>query len=128
MDWTIVNAALFLVASIVALAIVAVVLRRFARQRGSISGIPIRIIARQPLAPKATLVIVDVGDKRLLLGVTEQSINLLGTLAGTSSQPFPKGEPSPPNSVRIPTAPAPAELSFRAYLSSLFQRSTKDRP
>ncbi len=127
MDWTVINAALILISSIVVLAVIAVVVRRYATNRGSAHGLPIRIVARQPIAPKASVVIVDIGDKRLLLGVTEQTVTLLGSV--TLSHPPHQQPPSQttdqsPRPLRT-APPAPAELSFRAYLSSLFQRSAK---
>ncbi len=126
MDWTVVNAVLILIASIVVLAVIAIVVRRYAASRGSAHGLPIRIIARQPIAPKASVVIVDIGDKRLLLGVTEQSVTLLGsgTLLPPHKQQRSETSDQPGRPLRT-APPATAELSFRAYLSSLFQRSAK---
>ncbi len=130
MDWTVINAALILLASIVVLAVIAIVVRRFATNRGLVHGLPIRIIARQPIAPKASVVIVDIGDKRFLLGVTEQNVSLLGSFPITQPAQQPSSTPTavtpPPQAIKMPRpTPAPAELSFRAYLSSMFQRSTK---
>jgi flagellar biogenesis protein FliO len=122
MDSTLVNAMLMLAASIAVLVLVAALVRRLASSRGIAQGIPIRIVARQPIAGKAMLVVADIGDKRLLLGVTEHSVTLLATLAAgvqPVQQPAPSKQPS-----AAPTV-SPAELSFRAYLSSMFQRSGK---
>ncbi|MCX8051928.1 MAG: flagellar biosynthetic protein FliO [Chlorobi bacterium] len=122
MDSTLVNAMLMLAASIAVLVLVAALVRRLASSRGIAQGIPIRIVARQPIAGKAMLVVADIGDKRLLLGVTEHSVTLLATLAAGAQpvqQPTPSKQPS-----AAPTV-SPAELSFRAYLSSMFQRSSK---
>ncbi|MCP4320934.1 MAG: flagellar biosynthetic protein FliO [Psychromonas sp.] len=41
----------------------------------------IKVIATQPLTNKGRVQIVEVGEKRYLLAVTEQNINLLDTLA-----------------------------------------------
>jgi len=126
MDSTLLNAALVLIVSIAVLAIAALGVRRFITGRASVHGMPIRIIARQPLAQKASLVIAEIGDKRLLLGVTEHNVTLLGTLAQEAAQHAPQRTATPPNSVPItPPTAKPAELSFRAYLSSMFQRSSK---
>ncbi len=40
----------------------------------------IKVVATQPLTSKGRVQIVEVGEKRYLLGVTEQNINLLDTL------------------------------------------------
>lgn len=40
----------------------------------------IKIVARQALSSKGQVQIIEVNDKRYLIGVTEQSINLLDTL------------------------------------------------
>ncbi len=41
----------------------------------------IKVIATQPLTNKGRVQIVEVGEKRYLLAITEQNINLLDTLA-----------------------------------------------
>lgn len=52
--------------------------RRLNRPRGqSRAGDPLTVVARRGLGQKSSLVIVDTDGKRLLLGVTERSINVL---------------------------------------------------
>ncbi|MCQ2002027.1 FliO/MopB family protein [Arthrobacter zhaoxinii] len=52
--------------------------RRFSRTIGSAgTNQPVRVVSRQPLTPKTSLVMVETDGKRLLLGVAEGSVNLL---------------------------------------------------
>ncbi|KAD3456127.1 flagellar biosynthetic protein FliO [Arthrobacter yangruifuii] len=55
--------------------------RRFSRANGSAgANAAVRVISRQPLTPKTSLVIVETDGKHLLLGVAEGSVNLLHTM------------------------------------------------
>ncbi|MCC3295785.1 flagellar biosynthetic protein FliO [Arthrobacter sp. zg-Y411] len=54
--------------------------RRFARTNGSAASQPeVRVISRQPITPKASVVVLETGGQRFLLGVTEGSVNVLHT-------------------------------------------------
>lgn len=121
-DWTVLNAAIVLTFSIIVLVGIAYTARRWIGGKASGQGTGFRILARQSLGSKASLVIVEVGDKRYLLGVTEHSVTMLGTISLPSQNTTPMPPPAPKS--QQPITP-PAELSFRAYLSSLFQRSEK---
>ena len=46
----------------------------------------IKVIATQPLTNKGRVQVIEVGEKRYLLGVTEQQINLLDTLEVTDAE------------------------------------------
>jgi len=52
--------------------------RRLIRGRAS-SGAeaPIRVISRQAISPKASVVVLETGGQRFLLGVTEANVNVL---------------------------------------------------
>jgi flagellar protein FliO/FliZ len=45
--------------------------------RGAVAGQEMDLVAQYPLGPKKTLAVVRVGERFLLLGVTEENINLL---------------------------------------------------
>ncbi|MCQ1951172.1 flagellar biosynthetic protein FliO [Arthrobacter sp. zg-Y859] len=66
--------------------------RRFSRTLGSAGANQpaVRVVSRQPLTPKASLVVVETGGQRLLLGVAEGSVNLLHT-----TEVPPESEPVP---------------------------------
>lgn len=54
--------------------------RRVARtQHGARAGDPLVIVSRRGLSQKSSLVVVETDGKRFLLGVTEQSVNVLHT-------------------------------------------------
>ncbi|MCS6999927.1 MAG: flagellar biosynthetic protein FliO [Bacteroidota bacterium] len=131
MDWTLVQAALVLTGAVIGIGIVAAIIRRSAAYRIREHGVPLRIIARQPVGTKASIVIAEIADKRLVLGVTEHSVSLLATL-NFSATPNSQGDRAQPvrpaqQSLRVSEPPpaASAQLSFRAYLSSMFQRAAK---
>ncbi len=55
--------------------------RRFSRTSGAgrAEQVPVRVVSRQPITPKASVVVVETGGQRFLLGVTEGSVNVLHT-------------------------------------------------
>lgn len=122
MDATLLQAVVVIIISIVVLSVIAFGIRRFASSRSIAGNLPIRVIARQPLGNKAFLVIADIGNKRLLLGVTDHSVTLLATI---TPPPSPTQPATKPPMAGAPSQSNPAELSFRAYLSSIFQRTGK---
>nr|WP_231713466.1 flagellar biosynthetic protein FliO [Arthrobacter sp. zg-Y769] len=66
--------------------------RRFSRTIGAAGTTQpaVQVVSRQPLTPKASLVVVETDGQRLLLGVAEGSVNLL------HSAPLPpETEPEP---------------------------------
>ncbi|PFG32246.1 flagellar biosynthetic protein FliO [Sanguibacter antarcticus] len=52
---------------------------RRAGRRGQHPAVVVTVVARQVLGSKASLAVVDVGDQRLVLGVTESGVNVLST-------------------------------------------------
>lgn len=54
--------------------------RRLVRGRAS-SGVeaPVRVLSRQAISPKASVVVLETGGQRFLLGVTEANVNVLHT-------------------------------------------------
>jgi flagellar protein FliO/FliZ len=46
-------------------------------QRRSRAGVDVDVLARQPLAQKSSLAVVRLGDRALVLGVTENRVDLL---------------------------------------------------
>ncbi|MGX5697383.1 FliO/MopB family protein [Agromyces soli] len=62
----------------VVLAVIWVAHRRVARvrRRSGKTGL-VRVVARQSLAPKASMVVVDADGRRLMLGVTEHGVSVL---------------------------------------------------
>lgn len=68
--------------------------RRVSRtQHGARAGDPLVIVSRRGLGQKSSVVVVETDGKRFLLGVTEQSVNVLHT----SEAPAPE-----PDAVRSP--------------------------
>lgn len=122
MDATLMQAVVVITVSLILLGVMALVIRRVASSRSIAGNLSIRIIARQPLGNKASLVIADIGNKRLLLGVTDHNVTLLATITNPTS---PSQLSTKPVTPAAPSQSTPAELSFRAYLSSIFQRTGK---
>ncbi len=67
--------------------VVALILKRFQPQGGTLSGM--KVITSLHLGTKEKLVVVDVDGKQLLLGVTAQQITLIQTL----DKPMEVGQP-----------------------------------
>jgi flagellar protein FliO/FliZ len=70
-------------------------------QRRSTRGVDVDVLARQPLAQRASVAVVKVGDRALVLGVTESRVDLLSdqplesllTVSAPESAPAPSTEP-----------------------------------
>ncbi|WP_324315549.1 flagellar biosynthetic protein FliO [Povalibacter sp.] len=81
----------FSLALVLALVFVAAWLVRKFKGFGRFGGSAIRIVADTALGPKERAVVIQVGEQQLLLGVTQQQVNLLHVL------PAPVGPlPNPP--------------------------------
>lgn len=64
----------------VVLGLLWIVQRRLGRKsRGNNTGDLVTVVTRRGISQKASVVVVDVEGTRYLLGVTEQSVNVLGT-------------------------------------------------
>lgn len=76
--------------------------RRARRGRGGAPAErPVRVLARQGIAAKAQVVIVEADGRRLLLGVTEHSVNVLrDTQIGADADAAPATDPT------VPAAPS----------------------
>lgn len=62
--------------------------RRLIRGRASTGAeAPIRVLSRQVISPKASVVVLETGGQRFLLGVTEASVNVLHTSDAVEEAP-----------------------------------------
>ncbi|WP_312182897.1 flagellar biosynthetic protein FliO, partial [Arthrobacter sp.] len=62
--------------------------RRLIRGRASTGPeAPIRVLSRQVISPKASVVVLETGGQRFLLGVTEASVNVLHTSEAVEEAP-----------------------------------------
>ena len=61
--------------------------RRVASRAGNTGGTaPVRVLSRQAISPKASVVVVEAEGRRFMLGVTEASVSVL------NSEPLPDGD------------------------------------
>ncbi|PJJ73276.1 flagellar protein FliO/FliZ [Diaminobutyricimonas aerilata] len=81
------------------LAVIWYVQRRWARGRGAGHRKDIRVVSRQGVGSKASVAVVEVDGTRFLLGVTEQSVNVLN--ATPLQQPELQAVPTAPGFARI---------------------------
>ncbi|MET1042661.1 MAG: flagellar biosynthetic protein FliO [Microbacteriaceae bacterium] len=106
--------------------------------RGKDVATPIRVIGRQRLGAKASVVVVELQGKKFMLGVTEQSVNVLHAETG-SATPVPlSSEPTPAEqfarSMRqvsvSPSADASAETTtdVATPTSATSESATSDTP
>jgi flagellar protein FliO/FliZ len=63
------------------------------KSRKLLKGRYIQVIDRMPLGKDKNVVLIEVGDQKLLIGVTNQSINNLGQIDGEAIKPV--GEQTP---------------------------------
>ncbi|HEX3003064.1 MAG TPA: flagellar biosynthetic protein FliO [Angustibacter sp.] len=97
---------LSLVVVLVLLWVAARVLRK--NQRRSMQGVEVDVLARQPLAQRASVAVVQVGDRALVLGVTENRVELLSEapLASVLTASSLVEPPTPDAEDEAPTSPA----------------------
>lgn len=93
-----------------------------AKGRGRRSaGRTLNVVSRQSVGQKASVVVIDAGDRRFLLGVTEHSINVLHT------GDIPAEAVEPATAERwLPSSPAPgpqAETAGPGSFAALFQEA-----
>lgn len=90
---TLVLALRVLLSLAVVLGLLWVLQRKLARGTAGSSGeAPLTVVSRRNISPKAAVVVVETDGKRFLLGVTEQSVNVLHT----SDAPEPAPAPAAP--------------------------------
>jgi flagellar protein FliO/FliZ len=75
-------------------------------QRGSRAGDPLTVISRRGLGKASSVVVIETDGKRFLLGVTEQSVNVLHT--SDAPDPVPQLTPSTGNIFALKLADATA--------------------
>ena len=108
---TIVLALRVLLSLAVVLGLLWVLQRRFSRgAAGSTGDVPLTVLSRRNISPKAAVVVVEAEGKRFLLGVTEQSVNVLHT----ADAPAPA------------EAPAEVPAGAAAFAQSLEEAGTHD--
>ena len=149
MDGTVLKAFVTLVGCIAFLGVVLWwVKRKTSRGQAGNQDLRIRIVARQTLSSKASVAVVEVGEKTYVLGVTEHSVTNLGTTVNeghleTSARAVESQRTAPtfgPPRTYPPTAPPPPfsfpgtftppdtiqtsapDLSVRGYFRTLFRR------
>jgi flagellar protein FliO/FliZ len=81
-DNNLLNAFFTMGAIVLILLTILIVLKRIARKKQSGgSTYDMKVVSRMPLQQKAQLAIVEVQGKKLLIGLTEQNVNLLADLS-----------------------------------------------
>lgn len=76
-------------------------------QRGSRAGDPLTVISRRGLGKASSVVVIETDGKRFLLGVTEQSVNVLHT--SDAPDPAVSVKPSTGNIIALKLAKATAD-------------------
>jgi flagellar protein FliO/FliZ len=71
----------------------------------------VRVVTRQGIAQKASVVVIDVEGQRFLLGVTEHSVTVLNTTEVPSPEPAPVDAEAPERAAAFGTALATATKS-----------------
>jgi flagellar protein FliO/FliZ len=86
-------------------------------QRRSRAGVDVDVLTRQPLAQKSSLAVVRLGDRALVLGVTENRVDLLHeTALADVLVPFEAGDEDAGASV-APTASAPSAAGLSTSIA-----------
>jgi flagellar biogenesis protein FliO len=132
-DNNLMNAFLSMGAIVVLLLVILFVLKRIARKKQSGgASYDMKIVSRLPLQQKAQLLIVEAQGKNLLIGLTDQNVNLIANLSEdndliSKNDSIEKIFPSSNSRMQetIKNAAKSSEnlnndLSFKAFLKSTF--------
>lgn len=84
----------------------------------------IKIIERTPISPKSQLIIVEIAGKFLLLGVTEQNINVIKELEYNNSdnEKFKFKKTNSLTSANETNINTIEDVSFKTFLKATFQK------
>ena len=98
------------------------------------SGMTLKVVSRLNLAPKSSLQIIKVGDRNLLIGVTDKEINLIADLTEKQTQSPKLSNNDQFQSLVKNFAKTPInkklkedlddDLSFGAFIKSAFSRKS----
>jgi flagellar protein FliO/FliZ len=101
------------------------VLRHWARRGRSRADADVRVLTRTGLAKGAVVAVVAVGERRLLVGASEQGVRLLTELEPDASV---ASLPLPDTAGAVTMAPMPAVPDLRRWLRPPASPPTTDRP
>jgi flagellar protein FliO/FliZ len=88
------------------------VARTSTRRFGGAARSMVRVVARQPLARSASLAVVEVGERVLVVGVSEHGVSLL-TEMDPAELPAPEAEAAPSAPSPVPGAAPAAQVTTR---------------
>jgi flagellar protein FliO/FliZ len=89
-------------------------------QRRSRSGVDVDVLTRQPLAQKSSLAVVRLGDRALVLGVTESRVELMHetALADVLVPRAPEDDEKAPDGVQLSSATTGTVVSLTGIASA----------
>ncbi|MBN8573218.1 MAG: flagellar biosynthetic protein FliO [Candidatus Kapabacteria bacterium] len=125
-DPTLLKAFITMAAAVGGLSLLLLLLKKKARNRivnADSSLQTLSIESRIAVAPKSQVVVINYGDKKYILGITEQSINLIADV--TEKLPHPRVENSPTFSSDYNAHASDTssnDVSFAAFLKSITKR------
>ncbi len=126
MDGTMLQSLLTLVAGVSIIGLMFYLLKKYTLKAQNSSGkMDLKVISKLPLQPKSSLFVVEAGDKKLLIGVSEKNINLISDLTEEADPevnaiPAKKASTSKSISEKIKASDiqSPEALSFKNFLKS----------
>lgn len=122
MDGSILNAFATLSTVVAALGVLLYIVKRAVKIKNSKDQIlDMKVLSRMPLNQKNQLYIVQAGNKKLLLGVSDTGIRNLSEIDDEIPYEIPKNTPPPKQTVsKVKEPEAIDNLSFRSFLKSTF--------
>lgn len=129
LDPTLLKAFITMLAAVVGLSLLLFILKKRIAIKGRVASNPssLYVDARVPLTPKSQAIVLLYGEKRFLIGVTENSVNLIADISDTeqkihSDKPNDKKVISEETDILEPQLPE--DLSFTAFLKSISRRES----
>lgn len=123
MEGTMLQSLLTLTAGVGIIGLMFYLLKKYTLKAQNSSGkMDLKVISKLPLQPKSSLFVVEAGDKKLLIGVSEKNINLISELSDENSEQASELKKTTsknlPAKIKASDMQNPEALSFKSFLKS----------
>lgn len=119
-DQPIINTFLILILSVVIIGGMLYALKKYIEKNKNMSNnAHIKIISKQPVAPKASLMVIETEERRFLIGLAEKNISLISELNPSDNNHSNNNKKSSSFDKSVDNS----DLSFKNFLKSTISKS-----
>ncbi len=128
MEGTMLQSLLTLVAGVGIIGLMFYLLKKYTlKAQNSSEKMNLKVISKLPLQPKSSLFVVEAGDKKLLIGVSEKNINLISDLTDEEDDKLPASKElvkkNITEKIKKSDLETPEALSFTSFLKSTISKN-----